>query len=297
MGLGLSASAARPFFRRLSGARPLPRARGQRYKKGVLRMLRWSAKSPGEIEQAMTTLYDTLGVQAHATDEEIKRAYRKAAMKWHPDRNHGREDVARAAFQEIKDAYAILSDATQRKVYDKVYAEQMSHWEAHHQRHRQAEAQREAAARAADEAAYAEMVSVAIRFADEGHNRDVLFGVLLGRQCEARRAAQIADSVAALQASRREAEKNAQDAKASQNPRTGAPDEAVHSSEPADAASDPATSIHADAATANASAAPQAATNRAKHNHAAKPDEAAADANPAGTLSNLWFQFLNGLRF
>ena len=70
----------------------------------------------------MATLYDTLGVPTHATDEEIKRAYRKAAMKWHPDRNSGAEEVARATFQEIKDAYAILSDAAQRKVYDAVYA-------------------------------------------------------------------------------------------------------------------------------------------------------------------------------
>ncbi|CAH2910080.1 MAG: DnaJ homolog subfamily B member 6 [uncultured Paraburkholderia sp.] len=153
----------------------------------------------------MATLYDTLGVPMHATDEEIKRAYRKAAMKWHPDRNAGSEDVARAAFQEIRDAYAILSDAAQRKVYDAVYAEQMQQWQAQCARHQKAQAEREAAARAADEAAYAEMVSLVMRFADEGHNRDVLFGVLLGRQCEPARAAQIADSVAALQAARREA--------------------------------------------------------------------------------------------
>lgn len=160
----------------------------------------------GEVEQAMATLYDTLGVPTHATDDEIKRAYRKAAMKWHPDRNSGAEEVARATFQEIKDAYAILSDAAQRKVYDAVYAEQMRGWEAQRTRRERAQAEREAAARAADEAAYAEMVSLAMRFADEGHNRDVLFGVLLGRRCEARRAAQIADSVAALQRARREAE-------------------------------------------------------------------------------------------
>lgn len=160
----------------------------------------------GEVEQAMATLYDTLGVPTHASDDEIKRAYRKAAMKWHPDRNSGAEEVARATFQEIKDAYAILSDAAQRKVYDAVYAEQMRGWEAQRTRRERAQADREAAARAADEAAYAEMVSLAMRFADEGHNRDVLFGVLLGRRCEARRAAQIADSVAALQRARREAE-------------------------------------------------------------------------------------------
>lgn len=232
----------------------------------------------------MTTLYDTLGVQAHATDDEIKRAYRKAAMKWHPDRNNGTEEVARAAFQEIKDAYAILSDAAQRKVYDAVYAEQMRGWEAQRARHQQAQAKREAAARAADEAAYAEMVSVAIRFADEGHNRDVLFGVLLGRQCEPRRAAQIADSVAALQASRRAAAKA--DVAADATPSTGA-------NEATDAAQGVDVPAQTDAAPVK-DAAHEAPGHRTSQ---AKREEPAADAHPAGTLGSLWFQFLNGLRF
>ncbi|MFM0226852.1 J domain-containing protein [Paraburkholderia dipogonis] len=220
----------------------------------------------------MATLYDTLGVPTHATDEEIKRAYRKAAMKWHPDRNSGAEDVARATFQEIKDAYAILSDAAQRKVYDAVYAEQMRSWEAQHARQQKAQAEREAAARAVDEAAYAEMVSLAMRFADDGHNRDVLFGVLLGRQCEARRAAQIADSVSALQASRREAAK--------------AEAEAAEASDVS--AQSEATSVKQDPARQGAPA------SRA---HSGKREEPAAETHPAGVLEGLWFQFLNGLRF
>ena len=243
---------------------------------------------PGEIWQAMTTLYETLGVHAHATDEEIKRAYRKAAMKWHPDRNHGAEKVAHAAFQEIKDAYAILSDPEQRKVYDAVYAEQMRQWEAQRERHQQAQTQRAAAARAADEAAYAEMVSVAIRFADEGHNRDVLFGVLLGRQCEPRRAAQIADSVAALQASRREAAKAGVAGDASH---------AIDAADAVDAAKDADMQPRADAATAKHAAAREAPANRAKHANHANYDEPTADAHPAGALGGLWFQFLNSLRF
>jgi DnaJ-class molecular chaperone len=254
---------------------------------------------PGEVEQAMTTLYDTLGVHAHATDDEIKRAYRKAAMKWHPDRNNGAEEVARAAFQEIKDAYAILSDAAQRKVYDAVYAEQMRGWEAQRARQQQAQAKREAAARAADEAAYAEMVSVAIRFADEGHNRDVLFGVLLGRQCEARRAAQIADSVAALQASRREAGKggvNADDVKPARK-------SSASRSNGADEAAETATAAHSDAASAKGAATRDPSGKRSNHathtGHTAdaKHDESATDSHPGGSLGGLWFQFLNSLRF
>ena len=153
----------------------------------------------------MATLYDKLGVQPNATVEEIKRAYRKAAMRWHPDRNAGAEEAARAAFQDIKDAYGILSDAAQRQVYDAVFAEQMREWEAHHQRAERERAEREEAARAAEQAAYAKMVSLAMRYADEGYNRDVVFGVLLGHQCDTSRAAQIADSVLALHASRQQA--------------------------------------------------------------------------------------------
>jgi hypothetical protein len=47
------------------------------------------------------------------------------------------------------------------------------------------------------------MVAIAMRFADDGHHRDVLFGVLLGRDCDAELAARIADSVWALQEARR----------------------------------------------------------------------------------------------
>lgn len=150
----------------------------------------------------MTTLYATLGVQPAATLDEIKRAYRRAAMKWHPDRNLGREAEAHAAFQEIRDAYAILSDAVQRQVYDEVFEREMQRWQAECEA--QDEQEREAQ-RAAQEH-YEKMVAIAMRFADDGHNRDVIFGVLLGRDCQAELAARIADSTWALQASRRASE-------------------------------------------------------------------------------------------
>lgn len=150
----------------------------------------------------MSTLYATLGVQSDATLDEIKRAYRRAAMKWHPDRNLGREVQAHKAFQEIRDAYAILSDAEQRQIYDEVFEREMRRWQAEReaQEEQEREAQREDQ-RAAQEH-YEKMVAIAMRFADDDHNRDVIFGVLLGRDCDAELAARIADSVWALQESR-----------------------------------------------------------------------------------------------
>ncbi|ATY61625.1 DnaJ domain-containing protein [Cordyceps militaris] len=64
-----------------------------------------------------TKLYDSLNIKPGATQEEIKKAYRKAALKWHPDKN--KDDPASSEkFKECSQAYEILSDPEKRKVYD-----------------------------------------------------------------------------------------------------------------------------------------------------------------------------------
>ena len=63
--------------------------------------------------------YETLGVAKNASDEDIKKAYRKLAMKFHPDRNQGDDaKEAEAKFKEAKEAYEMLSDPQKRAAYD-----------------------------------------------------------------------------------------------------------------------------------------------------------------------------------
>lgn len=62
--------------------------------------------------------YDLLGVERSADEAALKSAFRKAAMKWHPDRNPG-DAAAEAKFKEINEAYAVLSDPQKRAAYDR----------------------------------------------------------------------------------------------------------------------------------------------------------------------------------
>lgn len=66
----------------------------------------------------MATYYETLGVAQGASDAEIKSAYRKKALEWHPDRN--KSEGAAEKFKEINRAYEVLSDKNKKGVYDQV---------------------------------------------------------------------------------------------------------------------------------------------------------------------------------
>ncbi|KAJ1852136.1 hypothetical protein LPJ76_005667 [Coemansia sp. RSA 638] len=67
---------------------------------------------------ARTCYYELLGVERSAGDADLKKAYRRLALVWHPDKNHGNVEEATRVFAEIKEAYETLSDPQERTWYD-----------------------------------------------------------------------------------------------------------------------------------------------------------------------------------
>ena len=67
--------------------------------------------------------YKILGISKGAADEDIKKAYRKQALKWHPDKNKAAN--AEEKFKEIAEAYDVLSDQKKRDIYDQYGEEGM----------------------------------------------------------------------------------------------------------------------------------------------------------------------------
>ena len=69
-------------------------------------------------EHVRRCLYEVLGVERTATEDEIKKAYRKAALRWHPDKNAENMEEATERFKEITEAHSTLSDSNERAWYD-----------------------------------------------------------------------------------------------------------------------------------------------------------------------------------
>ena len=62
--------------------------------------------------------YEVLGVERNATDDDLKKAYRRLAKKYHPDANPDNKEEAEAKFKEVNEAYEVLSDKQKRQMYD-----------------------------------------------------------------------------------------------------------------------------------------------------------------------------------
>merc|ERR1712066_232089 len=74
-------------------------------------------KEPPDVEE---DYYTVLEIEQKATDKEVKKAYRKQALKWHPDKHNAEtKSAAEKRFKQIAQAYGVLSDKGKRKKYDR----------------------------------------------------------------------------------------------------------------------------------------------------------------------------------
>src|SRR5215471_7012047 len=97
------------------------RRRARRFARPIAPGVRYTSSTVARNAMVGTRLdkdyYAILGVSRAATEDEIRRAYRRQALQWHPDRRPG-DPRAAERFREISEAYAVLVNPTRRREYD-----------------------------------------------------------------------------------------------------------------------------------------------------------------------------------
>uniref|UniRef100_U5EYH9 Putative dnaj protein n=1 Tax=Corethrella appendiculata TaxID=1370023 RepID=U5EYH9_9DIPT len=87
----------------------------------------------------MVDYYKVLEISKTATEAEIKKAYKKLALKWHPDKNPDNPEESNRKFKEISEAYEVLSDEKKRRIYDQYGKEGLvgntDRYQSRHRRH------------------------------------------------------------------------------------------------------------------------------------------------------------------
>uniref|UniRef100_A0A8B9I5E3 DnaJ heat shock protein family (Hsp40) member B8 n=1 Tax=Anser brachyrhynchus TaxID=132585 RepID=A0A8B9I5E3_9AVES len=75
----------------------------------------------------MVDYYKVLGLQKNASQDDIRKSYRRLALKWHPDKNSSNKEEAEKKFKAVAEAYEVLSDPQKRSLYDRSFKENRSH--------------------------------------------------------------------------------------------------------------------------------------------------------------------------
>lgn len=128
------------------------------------------------------TLYEILEIPEGATSAGIKDAYRRLAMKWHPDRNPDNRDEATERFKQIGYAYKVLSDSTERANYDESLREQRQH-ESRESAEAEQEGYEDFSGAAAQQMFFEQMLDLAVELAARGFGQDQIVKTLLSLDC------------------------------------------------------------------------------------------------------------------